>query len=96
MDKELQFRAFNHMQCALFGKFLGKALPLDQIKLVLTDLWKGLGSFSVADMTNGFNLIRCQSEDIPETILMQGPWTVEGLVLQFTDEESTSSRLLRS
>lgn len=28
-----------HLQATMFGKFLGKALPLEQVKLALSDMW---------------------------------------------------------
>lgn len=42
------------MQTSLYAKFLGKALPLDQEKLALTDGWRGLGAFTFSNLPNSF------------------------------------------
>lgn len=38
------------MQTSLYVKFLGKALPLDEAKLAMADVWRGLGEYTVADL----------------------------------------------
>lgn len=52
------------MQAALFRKFLGKAPPLEQVKLGLSYLWRNFGSLSVAEMPNGFFFIQCESVEM--------------------------------
>ncbi|XP_039146854.1 uncharacterized protein LOC120284117 [Dioscorea cayenensis subsp. rotundata] len=37
----------------------------------------------ISNMPNGFFLIRCASHDVMQKILCGGPWTVDGLTLQF-------------
>ncbi|KAJ0984231.1 hypothetical protein J5N97_002587 [Dioscorea zingiberensis] len=69
------------MYTMVFGKFLGRAPPLGVAREALTRLWGHLGEFSVADMLNGFFLIRYSTSEMMETILTEGPWTVNGMVL---------------
>lgn len=75
-------RAFNRMKIFLYGKFLGKALPLNQVKAILYNLWRGMGSFFVANLLNGFYFIQCPSSDMVDSLLHEGPWTINGMVLQ--------------
>lgn len=72
------------MQTSLYAKFLGKALPLDQAKLALADAWRGIGSFTVADLPNGFYFIKCESSEMQDRLLWDGPWTVAGRILQLS------------
>lgn len=58
--KEMQVRATNRMANSLFGKFLGKAPPLEMVKRSLQEMWRGMGPFSISDMYNGFYFIRCE------------------------------------
>lgn len=57
VDKEMKERAFNRMNNTLFGKFMGKAPPLELVRKTLLEMWRGMGQFSVSDMSNGFYLI---------------------------------------
>lgn len=70
------------MQTSIYAKFLGKSLPLEQAKLAMTDSWRGLGAFTVADLPNGFYYIRCESQEMQCRLLWDGPWTVAGRILQ--------------
>lgn len=49
--------ARDSMQHALYAKFLGKSLPLDQAKQALDEAWNNLGTFSITDLPNGFYFI---------------------------------------
>lgn len=57
------------MQTALYAKFLGKSLPLDQAKLALADVWRSLGEFSISDLPNGFYFTRCESLEMQAKLL---------------------------
>lgn len=46
VDEDFRVRALKRMWNSPFGIFLGKNMPLDQVKLALGDLWKKLGEFS--------------------------------------------------
>ncbi|KAJ0970134.1 hypothetical protein J5N97_023011 [Dioscorea zingiberensis] len=69
------------MKGSLYGKFLGRPPPLEVVRENLSKLWETWGDVTVADMANGFFLIRCSSEKMMEEILVEGPWTVNGLTL---------------
>lgn len=70
------------MQNALYTKFLGKSLPLYQAKQALADAWKTLGEFSITCLPNGFYFIRCESLEMQANLLLEGPWTIDGRILQ--------------
>lgn len=73
------------MQYALYAKFLGKSLPLDQAKQALAEAWHNLGTFSITDLPNGFYFIRCDSLEMQAKLLWKGPWTVEWRILQISE-----------
>ncbi|XP_039128993.1 uncharacterized protein LOC120265170 [Dioscorea cayenensis subsp. rotundata] len=73
------------MQSALYAKFLGKSLPLDQAKLALDDAWKGLGSFTISDLPNGFYFIHCENLEMQAKLLWDGPWTIDGRIPQLSE-----------
>lgn len=70
------------MQSSLYTKFLGKSLPLDQAKLALADAWRGLGGFMVADLPNGYYYVWCESQEMQNRFLWEGPCTVTNRILQ--------------
>ncbi|XP_039115860.1 uncharacterized protein LOC120251398 [Dioscorea cayenensis subsp. rotundata] len=70
------------MQSSLYAKFLRKALPLDQAKLALANAWRRLGDFSVANLPNGFYFISCETQEMQNKLLWDGPWSVAGRILQ--------------
>ncbi|KAJ0981964.1 hypothetical protein J5N97_010219 [Dioscorea zingiberensis] len=69
------------MQTVVYGKFLGRAPPLGIVREALSRFWADLGEFTVADMPNGFFLIRCGTTEMTEVILTEGPWSINGMVL---------------
>lgn len=84
IDQDLWQQAKLSMQSSLYGKFLGKALPLDQAKLAISDAWRGLGDIKISDLPNGFYYIRCSSPTIQAKLLWEGPWTIDGRILQLS------------
>lgn len=72
------------MPTSLYAKFLGKSLPLDQAKLILADAWRVLGDFTVSDLPNGFYFIRCETFVMEAKLLWDGPWTIDGRILQLS------------
>ncbi|XP_039121436.1 uncharacterized protein LOC120258150 [Dioscorea cayenensis subsp. rotundata] len=84
VEKAMRTRATNRMANSLFGKFLGKAPPLEVVRKSLTEIWRGMGPFSVSDMSNGFYLIHCEKPEMVESLMWEGPWTISGMVLQLT------------
>lgn len=69
-------------QNALYGKFFGKPPPFEQVKKILTTLWSNVGEVLISDLPNGYLLLRCASQDVMHKILFEGPWTVNGIILQ--------------
>lgn len=71
-------------QTALYGKLFGKSPSFEQVKSSLIDKWAGIGETFISDLPNGFLLIRCSSEKVMERLLLEGPWTVNGMILQLS------------
>lgn len=69
VGKKLKEREICKMSNSLFGKFLGKAPPLEVVLRSLLEMWRGMGSFTVSDMSNGFFLIRCDNPEMVESVL---------------------------
>lgn len=84
------------MQNMLYTKFLGKSLPLDEAKLALADAWKGLGDFSFSDLPNGFYFICCNSLEMQAKLLWDGPWTIDGRILQLLNGKYLSNHTLKN
>lgn len=84
VDHELKAHVSNRLTNSLFGKFLGKAPPLEVIKNSLMATWRGMGPFSVLDMPHGFYLINYKKPEMVEAVLREGPWMIGGMVLQLT------------
>ena len=82
IDDETKSMAESWFSNALYGKFLGRAPPLDTVKNSLLERWSVWGETSIADLPNGYFLIRCSSQIALHNILFEGPWTINGLVLQ--------------
>lgn len=72
------------MHSSLYAKFLGKALLLEQAKLVLADAWRGFVAFSVANIPNGYYFIHCETEEMQNRLLWDGPSLVAGRILQLS------------
>ncbi|KAJ0965564.1 hypothetical protein J5N97_026702 [Dioscorea zingiberensis] len=68
------------MRGTLFGKVLGKAPNLEVARETLSRLWRSYGDFSIADMPNGFFVIRCSTETMAEDLLVDGPWSINGSI----------------
>lgn len=81
LDEDIRSRAQDRFANALYGKFLGRPLPLDIVTKVLLDRWKEWGKITIADIPNGYFLIRCDSQLALQNILFNGPRTINGLVL---------------
>ena len=73
IEEDFHCRAYERLQTALFRKFLGKALPLEQVSEALSKLWSKYGSFTIADMVNGFYFIKCDSVQMSEKLLWDRP-----------------------
>lgn len=82
LDHDTISRAHMRFQTALYGKFFGKSPPFEQVKEILTAKWNDLGSFQISDLPNGYLLIRCSTHEAMQKLLFEGPWAVNGTVLQ--------------
>lgn len=71
-------------QHSLYGKFFGKPPPFEQVKLSLLAKWADIGEVSISDLPNGLLLIRCDSHNVKQRILVEGPWSINGIVLQLS------------
>lgn len=72
-DPKLWSSARDGMQSSLYAKFLRKSLHLDQAKLALADVWRGLGEFSMADLPNGYYYIRYATQDMQTNYFGKDP-----------------------
>lgn len=84
MDDDIYSRVEERYITALYGKFLGKAPHLELVKASHDDKWNLCGEFHIADLPTGYFLIKCPSEEVVQSILFKGQWTVNGLVLLLT------------
>ncbi|KAJ0967939.1 hypothetical protein J5N97_024856 [Dioscorea zingiberensis] len=67
------------MRGVLYGKIYGWLPPLELIRESLSRQWADLGECTMADMPNGFYMIRCSYEQMLEEVLIEGPWSVNGM-----------------
>ncbi|XP_039136996.1 uncharacterized protein LOC120274516 [Dioscorea cayenensis subsp. rotundata] len=82
LDGDAMARARLRIQHSLLGKFFGKPPPFDQVKSILQSKWNDIGEISISDLPNGYLLFRCESFEISQKILFDGPWAVNGAILQ--------------
>ncbi|XP_039136678.1 uncharacterized protein LOC120273995 [Dioscorea cayenensis subsp. rotundata] len=81
-DSDSVARAHLRFQHSLIGKFFGKPPIFEQIKTVLLTRWQEFGEISISDLPNGYLLFRCESHEVSQKLLFEGPWGVNGVVLQ--------------
>ncbi|KAJ0980100.1 hypothetical protein J5N97_008355 [Dioscorea zingiberensis] len=81
LDEDAVARAHESMKVVLYAKLLGKAPPLDYLRGYLVRQWSIFRDFTLTDMPNGYFLIKCSSEEMVTNLLLEGPWTVNGMVL---------------
>ncbi|XP_039127008.1 uncharacterized protein LOC120263188 [Dioscorea cayenensis subsp. rotundata] len=84
LDKDGINRACMRFQHSLYGKLFGKPPPFTQVKDDLLAKWSSFGEVLISDLPNGFILIRCSSQQILQHLLLDGPWSVNGITLQLT------------
>ncbi|XP_039123512.1 uncharacterized protein LOC120260138 [Dioscorea cayenensis subsp. rotundata] len=84
LDADTLSRARLRFQHSLFGKFFGKPPSFEQVKLFLLKKWENFGEFLISDLPNGFLLIRCSSQTAMQHLLSDGPWTINGIILQLS------------
>lgn len=84
LDKDALARARMRFQYSLYGKFFGKPPPFEQEKNALLVKWADLGNIQISNLPNGFLLIRCATESTMQRLLLDGPWSINGLILQLS------------
>lgn len=84
LDVEAIGRGRRKFQHALYGKLFGKPPPFDQVKYTLLSKWAEFGEIFISDLPNGFLLIRCSTKLAMKHILLGGPWSVNGIILQLS------------
>ncbi|XP_039141982.1 uncharacterized protein LOC120279183 [Dioscorea cayenensis subsp. rotundata] len=87
IDGDALARAHLKFQNSLFGKFFGKPPPFDQVKAFLSAKWSQFGEVLISDLPNGFLLLRCDSHDTLKHLLCDGPWSINGIILQLSPWE---------
>lgn len=84
LDGDTLSRARLRFQHALYGKLFGKSPPFIEVKTDLLAKWSSFGDISISDLPNGFLLIRCPSQESLQHLLLDGPWSVNGIILQLS------------
>lgn len=84
LDGDSLNRACLKFQHALYGKLFGKSPPFAEVKADLLAKWSSFGEISISDLPNGFLLIRCSSQKAMQSLLLDGPWSVNGIILQLS------------
>lgn len=77
-------RACNKLQNSLYGKYFGNPTPLEQVKAFPTTKWANYGEVLILDLLNGFLLICCASHNIMQHLFIDGPWSINGIILQLS------------
>lgn len=84
VDDDALTRAHMRFQHALYEKLFGKPPPFDQVKAPLCAKWADIGEVFISDLPNGFILIRCTSHLVSQGLLTEGPWSINGIILQLS------------
>lgn len=84
LDGNALSRARRRFQHSLYGKFFCKPPPFEQVKMFLLAKWVEVGEVLISDLPNGFLLIRCGSHDVMQQLLTNGPWSINGIILQLS------------
>lgn len=84
LDNEAIYRASRRFQFALYGKLFGKSPPFEHVKSELISKWSNYGEIHISDLPNGFMLVHCSSQQSVQNLLSDGPWSVNGIILQLS------------
>lgn len=71
-------------QYAIYGKLFGKSPPFAEVKTDLIAKWSAYGKIIISDLPNALLLIRCSSQKAMQHLLLDGPWSVNGIILQLS------------
>lgn len=94
LDNDAINRGLSKFQYALYGKLFGKPSPFEQVKTTLLTKWSDIGETFISNLRNDFLLICCTSENVMKRLLLEGPWSVNGLILQLLPWKPFLSLLL--
>lgn len=92
LDGDAMARACLRFQHALLGKFFGKPPPFDQVKSILQSKWNEIGEIAISDLPNGYLLFWCESFEISQKILFNGPRLSTGLYFSLPHGSHSSNR----
>ncbi|XP_072993767.1 uncharacterized protein [Typha latifolia] len=81
IEPEVLEQCRQRWKLTLFGRFLGKGIPMVWLKTRLAMLWEGIEGFSISDMAEGYYVFRFEKQEDLDHVLTNGPWTVQGQVL---------------
>lgn len=85
VDEETKLRARFRFQYVLYAKLFGKAPAVKYVKISLLGQWQDFGRIMILDMPNGFMLIRCESDEVKQNIIIfGGPWNFNEMTLQIS------------
>lgn len=83
-DDDALSRARLHFQHFLYGKFYGKTPSFNQVQTFLVTKWAEIGEVMISNLPSGFFLIRCAFHDVIQRLLLEGPWSINGIILQLS------------
>ncbi|GAV60213.1 DUF4283 domain-containing protein, partial [Cephalotus follicularis] len=81
MPEEVLEEGAKEWENALVGYFVGKKIPFRSLHAVLNKKWSEAGKFTIHTAENGIFVFKCESLEVRNWILDNGPWDVWGVHL---------------
>ncbi|GAV73106.1 DUF4283 domain-containing protein [Cephalotus follicularis] len=81
MPEEVLEEGAKEYENALVGYFVGKKILFRSLQAVLNKKWSAAGKFSIHTAENGIFVFKCESLEVRNWILDNGPWDVWGVHL---------------
>ncbi|GAV92294.1 DUF4283 domain-containing protein/zf-CCHC_4 domain-containing protein [Cephalotus follicularis] len=81
MPEEVIEEGAKEWENALVGYFVGKKIPFRSLHAVLNKKWSEAGKFTIHTAENGIFVFKCESLEVRNWILDNGPWDVWGVHL---------------
>ena len=66
---------------SLVGKFLGRASSLEKVHHGLSEMWRLQTHWEFSPMAYGYFIFRFTSQSNLDTVLSDGPWVLDDVVL---------------
>ncbi|GAV92382.1 DUF4283 domain-containing protein/zf-CCHC_4 domain-containing protein [Cephalotus follicularis] len=79
MPEEVLEEGAKEWENALVGYFVGKKIPFRSLQAVLNKKWSEAGKFTIHTSENGIFVFKCESLEVRNWILDNGPWDVWGV-----------------